>query len=585
MLEPLLLKSGEEVTDNISKIFDVHNVVKIENTILDPEVQMNGVYIELGREISCNYGEFTKVFLPPCPTHAEEDIIVLDDISVRANNLLRVIKLVDSGEKSPAALKKSLVKYLRMVAGRLVGKSGVLCRNILGRRVQNSGRAVLLPSMDTDPSRVYVPGRLMRRMGIEDGEIILVGRDPTIWTGSVEAVRAYKHKEDVIRLHPFVFSQFGADCDGDTVWCMKIPEEHQSMMESQVLKFTKRHALTIKCASAGLPPVEIDWSNPAIASTAMANTTGFSVGPLDILEDSEDLARFKEATGKDIGDEARSICHGLSYEDYAKYLVTINQTMLIQKVYLGPVGSAAQKLKLIAGRNELLRDSANYISERTQQMLFDVKGSIKGDTRDLDIFFELLDIVNMSGEYSSTDRMVTHKSVLARLESFGLNADACKPMIVYMYTGFPLFQAIWDISSAEKIKNGFTDEQRQALIKEASIILSDPDNVKAVIDSIASRLGVVGSVLIRTAAEIKAKLSLGMILRDPVFSLINPFSEKKMIQDLNYLNQFMSNGPFDSRRLTDWIITKSMEYENVRTEPAGESSESTRVQLQSEDRG
>lgn len=580
-LEPLLLQRDGEITDNISKIFDLSNVVKIENTILDPIFQNEGCTIDLGHNLVSMFGTFNSVYIPPCPIHMEETIAVLDDIAVRANNVLRVKQLVEKGEKAVKVLNKSFINYQMTVLSRLVGKSGIVCRNILGRRVQYSGRAVLLPSYSHNPYQVYIPAHMMRKMRINEGDIVIVGRDPTIWMGSLEILHAYPTEEDVIRLHPYVFSQFGADCDGDTVWCMRIPDDIQPTLVSRVLGFTKRHQDKIKLANSGSKPIQIDWSDPAVASIAMANTTGFSVSPQDILNDSEDLCRFKNSTGKNIGDEARFISSGLNIKDYTNYLTTINETMLIQKIYLGPVGSASQKLKLIAGRNEGLLESANYISERIQQMLFDVKGSIQGSNDDLMMFFEILDIVNMNGDYSSTESPVSYKRVLDRLETFGLDRSLSCPIIIYMYLAYPLFEAFWVLSAANKISGKITEEQRLEMIKSGAVLLTEPSKNKEIIKQFAEFLEINPQVVIDNAMSIKSTLSLGKILRDPLFSIINPFSEDQIIKSINYLDHILNTGEGHSKRLTDWIFIKSMEREDVLTKATTESTETSGVQVPS----
>lgn len=569
-LVPLLLQAGDDITNNITKIFDINSVVQAEGTVLDSEFQINGATIPLGRCIETDFGEFTSVKIPPCAARIEDGIVVLDDIAVRANNLLRVIDLVEAGEKKASALIKSLVNYQNLVLTRITGKKGLICRNILGRRCSHTGRAVLLPSYSMEPSEVYVPTHMMRKMGVKDGEVVLVGRDPTIWMGSVEVLKAFSTEENVIRLHPFVFGQFGADCDGDTVWVMRVPEDMQSDMAPNVLKFAKKHQSDIKRASPGLPPVEIDWDDPAMATRAMAVTTGFSVSPLDILNQSNDLTRFKDSTGKDVAKEALAIASGLSHQEYCDYLTTINETMLIQKVYLGPVGAAAQKLKLIAGENELLVESANYVSERIQQMLFDIKGSVTGDSDDLKVFFEILDIVNLTGDYSSAGRVVTHDRVLSRMAEIGFDMDLCTPMIVYIYTVFPLLQATWDVASSQLLKEDITKEDRAEAIELVSRVLYHPDKVSTICEEVAKMLGVNASIIVRTAMSIKSELNLGFILRDPLFTLINPFSRKKVIRSIRYLDEVLNQGGNpDSIRLTDWVFTKSLEPINVRNIDAG----------------
>lgn len=577
-LKPLLLQNGDETTGNITKIFDINTVVQLEGTVLDPQFQTDGGAISLAKVVTTKFGTFESIYVPPCPVHMEESIVVLDDIAVRANNLIRVRQLVEDGERKDSALNKSISNYQSLIVTRLTGKKGIVCRNILGRRVGNTGRAVLLPSYSSDPAEVYMPAHMMRKMQIDDNDIVLVGRDPSIWVGSVEVLRALPHEEDSIRLHPFIFSQFGADCDGDTVWVMKIPDHLQDDMGDQVLKFTKSHQKSIRRASSGLPPAQIDWSSPSEASMSMGVTTGFSVGPQDLLGITDGLERFKEATGKDIGNEAAHISNGLTQQEYAEYLMTINETMLIQKVYLGPVGAAAQKLKLIAGKNKLLIDSANYLSERIQQMLFDVKGSVRGDKEDLRIFFEILDIINLAGKYCSSDKVVTHFEVVDRLEELNFDRKLTTPMIVYMYTAFPLLNTTWEMGVEQHSNVGLDISVVNEAIELGKTLIADASDLSEICKEMAKKIGVNLGTLIANTSDFKSSLSLGIILRDPLYTLINPFSDTQVVKSVKYLDNMLKNGGTNSPRLTDWIFTKSLENEHAEQGTTTRETETTGIQ-------
>jgi len=563
-LKPLLLKSGDEVTNNITKVFDVHSAVEINDTILDPEFQEIGTVISLGQKVPTPFGKITEIRVPACPVYLQEDIVVLDDIAVRANNLLRVLLLVEKKEKSPEALFKSVGNLQRLLVTRIVGKRGILTRNILGRRMTNTGRAVLLPSYSAEPEEVYIPAHIMEKTGIKSDQLVLVGRDPSIWMGSVEVLRAFPHAEDTIRLHPFVFSQFGADCDGDTVWIMRVPEEIQDRLVPEILGFTKSHKTETKSPSSDLPPIQIDWSNPGVASKRSSYTNGFSISPLDIINDSKDIERFKKVTGKDIGKEAMLIAGGLSNKKYNEYLTVINETVLIQKVYLGPVGAAAQKLKLVAGRHPLLIRSANYISERAQQMLFDVKGSVQGDKEDLQVFFEILDIINLNGAYRSIGKIVKHSEVIDRLRILEFDIELCSPMITYLYTVYPLEVVVKWLGQKSIVSRAISKDDLDTAKELCFELISRSTDIDDIYEEIATCLNSTVDEINKSMAKFKEQLSLGSIVADPLFTLINPFSDEQIVSSIKYLNEsIVEGGKLDTQRLTDWVLRKSLENEDV----------------------
>jgi hypothetical protein len=65
-------------------------------------------------------------------------------------------------------------------------------------------------------------------------------------------------------------------------------------------------------------------------------------------------------------------------------------------------------------------------------------------------------------------------------------------------------------------------------------------------------------------AKFKEQLSLGSIVADPLFTLINPFSDEQIVSSIKYLNEsIVEGGKLDTQRLTDWVLRKSLENEDV----------------------
>lgn len=550
----LSIKAGNEFTSNISKIFDRSLVHDSVDTVLSEEFQTKGAMISLPDTVIGILGPIDSIYVPPCPISIHENLVILDNIAVRTNNLLRVIELVNNKEKTVYALEKSVRNLQTEVMNRLIGKNGIVCRNILGRRTGNTGRAVLLPSADPNPTIAYLPSQMMRKLRIKDEDIVIVGRDPSIWAGSLELVKAKPHHENTVRLHPLLFEQFGADCDGDTVWVLKPDDKFQTELSSKVLSFTKNFKKKIKLPSSALPPEDIKWDDLNDHHSKFHSVSGFSISPFDIISNSPNLDIFKDYSGKNVAQEAKSIALKLDDQTYVKYLLSINYTMLVQKIYLGPVGAAAQKIKLIANHKKELTESANYLSERIQQMLFDVKGSIKEDHSDLFKFFNILDIVNMRNSYSSKNGQVSYMNILDKLQEFGFSRELCTPIIVYLYVVHSLLVYLNQSSNDQEFKKLFYNKLMS--------ICFDQSNLNSIIDELSKGLSVAKDSLIIDVLMIRQDLNLTKILHDPLYSLINISSMDNVKEGIEALKLIKQN-KYTLNRLTDWIIKESMESNNV----------------------
>lgn len=562
MITPLKVRlvTGEETT-NISRIISVKQVIEFSNTILDPEVEKNGFEIELPVCIDTKFDAVKKIRVPPCPRSMTGDIITIDEIAMRANNILRVIDLYNSGEKELRAVQKSVNAYFNTVIDKIIGKEGILGKDIIGRRVKMTGRAVIVPSTSKDPEIARLPFKMMNKLKIKDGDMVIIGRDPTIWDGSLDVFIAEGTHEDVIHLHPYCFGQLGADCDGDTVWVMAVPNtpECQAEARANLLGFCKAHTKVFKKINTAEDPAPIDWENNNFSE--FFKTSGFSVSPKDILEMNEKTTRFGKSTGKVVAKEAQHIALGLTDDEYKDYIITVNNAMLVQKVYLGPIGAASNKLKLIAGKHPFLLRSACYVSERAQQSLFDFKGKVKSDSDEFDIF-EILQIINMTGRYKTTaERSVGYSQVMDRLTKNGFDPEKSHPIIAYIYAAYPLLKA------ASELTDGITKEQEEFIYKICDKKYMDTlSNSLEMIDKIAEMLGVQRSRLLGKFITIKIEINLAQILDDSFYDVINPFSVQRSYGALLSVRNQILRGEVKDTHITGQVVKMALATEKEHVE-------------------
>jgi DNA-directed RNA polymerase subunit beta' len=167
---------------------------------------------------------------------------------------------------------KSLADYLK-------GKQGYFRQNLLGKRVDYSGRSVIVVGPDLELDECGLPkhmalelfrpfviaGLLERELAfnirgagrlIEDGvaevweiledaikgKYVLLNRAPTLHRQGIQAFRPRLIEGDAIRLHPLVCPAFNADFDGDQM-AVHVPLSDEAQWEAQHIMSANKNIL------------------------------------------------------------------------------------------------------------------------------------------------------------------------------------------------------------------------------------------------------------------------------------------------------------------------------------------------------
>jgi hypothetical protein len=186
---------NEKVITDIPRIIRDNEIANNAHTILDPEFEKDGAVITLpdfiGNVETLSGQTTNKIIMPPCPHSRQEGFIIIDDIAMRINNMLRVLlACVEGNEKSIQNFHTSFQRYQFAIYGKIIGKDGVICRDVLGTRIMGSGRGVIVPEMTTSPEYVHLPYEMMAKMSLINNDYVIIGRDPVIHDGSVEILQA-----------------------------------------------------------------------------------------------------------------------------------------------------------------------------------------------------------------------------------------------------------------------------------------------------------------------------------------------------------------------------------------------------------
>ncbi|MAZ67527.1 DNA-directed RNA polymerase subunit beta' [bacterium] len=196
----------------------------------------------------------------------QEAVDALLDNSVRRGNTAYSV----GGQRSRPL--KSLADYLK-------GKQGYFRQNLLGKRVDYSGRSVIVIGPDLDLDECGLPkmmalelfrpfviaGLLEREIAynirgagrlIEDGipevwaileevikdKYVLLNRAPTLHRQSMQAFRPVLIEGSAIQLHPLVCEAFNADFDGDQM-AVHVPLSDEAQLEARTVMSSHKNIL------------------------------------------------------------------------------------------------------------------------------------------------------------------------------------------------------------------------------------------------------------------------------------------------------------------------------------------------------
>jgi len=180
-----------------------------------------------------------------------------------------VDSLYDNSRKSNAVRNNN--RPLKSLSDMLKGKSGRFRQNLLGKRVDYSGRSVIvvgpelkmhecgLPKeMAVELYKPFIIRRLIERGYVKtvksakkvvdrrdavvwevlehviDGHPVMLNRAPTLHRLGIQAFQPVLIEEKAIRLHPLACTAFNADFDGDQM-AVHLPLSHDAIIEASVL--------------------------------------------------------------------------------------------------------------------------------------------------------------------------------------------------------------------------------------------------------------------------------------------------------------------------------------------------------------
>ena len=217
-------------------------------------------------------------------------LLDLDAPAIIVNNEKRMLQeavdaLFDNGRRGRPVSGRG-GRPLKSLAEALKGKQGRFRQNLLGKRVDYSGRSVIvtdpklllhqcgLPStMALELFKPFVMKRLVELGKVEnikgakraiergatfvwdileeviDGRVVLLNRAPTLHRLSIQAFEPVLVEGKAIHLHPLVCAPFNADFDGDQM-SVHVPLSSQAQAEARVLMLSSNN---LRSPASGKP--------------------------------------------------------------------------------------------------------------------------------------------------------------------------------------------------------------------------------------------------------------------------------------------------------------------------------------------
>ncbi|MBF0226314.1 MAG: hypothetical protein HQK76_12740 [Desulfobacterales bacterium] len=140
--------------------------------------------------------------------------------------------------------KFTKAKNIRTIGDMIDGKEGILRKHLLGKRIDFSGRSVIVPDPELLPNQFGLPVQMAKKIIFEPYKnlkdiVFILNRAPSLHKYNTLAFEPKLIDDIAIKINPLVCKSFNADFDGDTMGVF-LPVSKQSQMEAkEKMRFSK----------------------------------------------------------------------------------------------------------------------------------------------------------------------------------------------------------------------------------------------------------------------------------------------------------------------------------------------------------
>ena len=158
--------------------------------------------------------------------------------------------LIDNGRRGRAVTGANS-RALKSLSDMLKGKQGRFRQNLLGKRVDYSGRSVIVVGPDLKIYQCGVPKKMVDKQRTEVWDAledvikehpVLLNRAPTLHRLGIQAFEPILVEGRALRLHPLVCTAYNADFDGDQM-AIHVPLSAEAQAEARILMLSANNLL------------------------------------------------------------------------------------------------------------------------------------------------------------------------------------------------------------------------------------------------------------------------------------------------------------------------------------------------------
>ena len=143
--------------------------------------------------------------------------------------------LIDNGRRGRAVTGANS-RALKSLSDMLKGKQGRFRQNLLGKRVDYSGRSVIVVGPDLKIYQCGVPKEMAKE------HPVLLNRAPTLHRLGIQAFEPILVEGRALKLHPLVCTAYNADFDGDQM-AIHVPLSAEAQAEARILMLSANNLL------------------------------------------------------------------------------------------------------------------------------------------------------------------------------------------------------------------------------------------------------------------------------------------------------------------------------------------------------
>lgn len=149
--------------------------------------------------------------------------------------------------------KADIVKRIMdIICSRLKNKNGLIQNAVMKKRINRSGRAVIVPDPCISTQEIIIPMYFAvhlivqdgdRHRSLRNGDMVFLNRQPTLHLGNLLAFKVILRNQNVISINPLCCKSFNADFDGDEMNIFAISKTLTSRIEMYNCLCCKPHPL------------------------------------------------------------------------------------------------------------------------------------------------------------------------------------------------------------------------------------------------------------------------------------------------------------------------------------------------------